>query len=554
MRRAWHAPLWAHAAVLACLLGALFFVMHPTSSFTSDEGAYALQVKALEAGSWAYDYRAARFDPEGSAFPVVLSERGPSGYYPYVKHPVYPLLLRASTGLLGRTVGLHLPSLLGVVGAAAAAWLLAGELDPRLRRPAFWLAAGGPVLANGFVIWAHAPSAALAGFALLGAARMARGGVTRWPMTGMTAALVGGALLRSEGLLLAGALAVVFAVVRYRQAGRPAEALAVVALAAGPTVLASLAERRWVSSILSGSYGAVAGQGGAASSFLGGRWSGAWHELFQGHFIDQAASVPVLAALALVVGGGLLALRRSGTRSTWTLVAVLVGMVALLGARYAIHPYDPVTGLLPAWPLAVVGVLLFRWRGAGPVAVLLGGTVALFTAAVVATQYPEGGGLEWGGRYLSPAIVPLAVLAAAGLLRAVNGAPGSLRPRAVVLLAGIGLAGSVFSMATVGALRAREDAIVAAVSRYPSAVTVTTRRALPRLAWRADDDLTWMLTDEAGLPGLLGGLRAQGVDEVSVLVGLDVPLSAMAAYPSLQEQDEPALLDDGMKMVVARDR
>ena len=83
---------------------------------------------------------------------------------------------------------------------------------------------------------------------------------------------------------------------------------------------------------------------------------------------------------------------------------------------------------------------------------------------------------------------------------------------------------------------------------------VTTRPALPRLTWRAGDRLNWMLTDDAGLPGLLAGLRAQGVPEVSVLAGRQVPLSALSAYPSLQEQEEPALADDGMRMVIARDR
>ncbi len=83
---------------------------------------------------------------------------------------------------------------------------------------------------------------------------------------------------------------------------------------------------------------------------------------------------------------------------------------------------------------------------------------------------------------------------------------------------------------------------------------MTTRQAYPRLSWRAGDRLTWMLTDDAGLPGLLAGLRAQGVPEVAVLVGSQVPLSALSAYPDLAEQDEPALADDGMRMMIARGR
>ena len=552
VRRAWGTPLWAHAAVLTLLVLVLFPLMRPTSSFTSDEGAYALQVAALENGAWEYDYRAGPLDPEGRAFPVILSDSGPDGYYTYVKHPAYPLLLQASSRLVGRTLGLHLFGLLGVVGTAVAAWLLAGELDPRLRRAAFWLAAGGPVLVNGFLIWAHAPSAALAGLALAAAARIARRGLTPAAAVAMTAALAGGVLLRSEGLLLAGALAVSLAAVRFLQTRRLTTALTVAALTAGPALLVAVVERWWVSSIVGGTYASVAGQGStSSSSFLADRLTGAWHVLFKGWFIDAGAGLPVLAALAVVAGGGVVALRRPG-RGLAVVVAVAV---ALLAVRFAAHPHDPVTGLLSAWPLAVLGLLLFPWRGAGPVAWLLGGTVAIFAVATLATQYPEGGGLEWGGRYLSPALVPLAVLAAAGLARSVAGvADEAARRRAVALLAAAGVTTAVFSLATVGALRAREDRIIAAVERHPSPVMVTTRPALPRLTWRAGDRLNWMLTDGAGLPDLLASLRAQGVPEVSVLAGLQVPLSALSAYPTLEEREEPALADDGMRMVIARDR
>ena len=550
VRRVWGAPLWAHAAALAVLVLALLPLMRPTSAFTSDEGAYALQVAALENGSWVYDYRAAPLDPEGRAFPIVLSDSGPEGSYTYVKHPAYPVLLQASSRLVGRTLGLHLVNLLGVVGAAVAAWLLAGQLDPRLRRLAFWLAAGGPVLVNGFLIWAHAPSAALAGLALAAAARIARRGVTTWAAVAMITALAGGVLLRSEGLLLAGALAVSLAAVRFLQTRRLTTAVAVAALGAGPALLVAVVERWWISSIVGGSYAGVAGQSGSSSSFLDARLTGAWHVLFKGWFIDAGAGLPVLAALAVVAGGGYVALRRPGRG----LAVVVVVAVALLAVRFAAHPHDPVTGLLSAWPLAVLGVLLFRWRDAGPVAWLLGGTIAVFALATLATQYPEGGGLEWGGRYLSPALVPLAVLAAAGLARAVAGVPETERRGAVALLAALGVTTAVFSVATAGALRAREDRIIAAVERHPSPVMVTTRPALPRLTWRGGDRLTWMLTDEAGLPALLQSLRRQGVAEVGVVAGLDVPASALAAYPTSEERPERALADDGLRLIMLQGR
>jgi len=108
-----------------------------------------------------------------------------------------------------------------------------------------------------------------------------------------------------------------------------------------------------------------------------------------------------------------------------------------------------------------------------------------------------------------------------------------------------------FALATAGALRAREDRIVAAVERHPSAVLVTTRPALPRLAWRADGRLTWMLTDAEGLSPLLASLQAHGVGDVTVVAGVDVPASALAAYPGLHEQAEPALADDGLRLLTS---
>jgi len=552
--RLWQAPLWAHVAVLAGVLALLYPLMSPSSSYTSDEGAYALQERSLAQGSWTYEYRAEPVDPEGRAFPIILSERGESGFLPYVKHPAYPLLLRASTTVAGPVLGLHLPALLGLIGTAVAAWLLAGTIDPRFRRPAFWLAAGGPVLVNGFLIWAHAPSAALAGFALVGAARIAGGGPARRATVVVVAALVGGVLLRSEGLLFAGALTVTLAAVVLRRKG-VAWAGATLAVLGAPPLAVALLEQAWISSIIGAPKETlVTRSGGGSSSFLDGRLSGAWHVLMQGHFVDPAAGLPLLLALALLTGLGVIALRRWGPSSLGKLV-LAVGLAAgLVVFRYAGHPADPVTGLFTAWPLAALGLLLFRWRGAGPVAHVLGGTSLLCGAAVLVTQYSEGGGVEWGGRFLSPLLVPIAVLAVAGLVRALDAVPGPSRRPATALLVGMGVVSAAFAVASVGDLRHRQDELVAAVARHPQAITVTTRPSLPRLAWRADSRVTWMLTDEAGLPGLLDGLRRAGVQDVAVVTDAEAPLSDLGAYPALKSVPEPALRASGLQMVVARDR
>ncbi|MGI8983235.1 MAG: hypothetical protein ACR2HM_01665 [Acidimicrobiales bacterium] len=554
LRRLWGAPLWAHVALLAVVLALLYPLMSPSSSYTSDEGAYALQERSLEGGSWAYDYRAGPLDPDGRAFPIILSDRGESGYFTYVKHPAYALLLRASTTVAGPVLGLHLPALLGVMGTAIAAWLLAGHLEPRLRRPAFWLAASGPVLVNGFLLWAHAPSAALAGFALLGAAHIVRGGRSRGAMGGLVvAALTCGVLLRSEGLLFAGALAVSLGAVALRRDGAR-RAAAVTAWVGLPPLVAALLEREWVRSISGASHETLATRSGGSSSFLAGRLSGAWHVLMQAHFGDPAAGLPLLLALVLVAGLGFVALRRWVPSSLGKLAVAVVLAAGFVALRFAGHPLDPVTGLLPAWPLAALGLLLFRWRRAGSVAHVLGGTALLFALAVLATQYAEGGGVEWGGRFLSPLVVPIAVLAAAGLLRAVDAVPGADRRRATALLAALGLTTAVFAVASVGSLRDRQDDMVAAIAQHPATITVTTRRSLPRIAWRADREVTWMLTDEAGLAGLLQHLRRAGVADVAVVTAVDVPLSDLGAYPVLEPVREAALSDSGLQMVIARDR
>lgn len=553
-RRLWLAPLWAHVAVLAGVLALLYPLMSPSSAYTSDEGAYALQERSLERGSWTYDYRAQPLDPDGRAFPIILSDQRESGYLPYVKHPAYPLLLRASTAVAGPVLGLHLPALLGLIGTAIAAWLLAGQLDPRLRRPAFWLAAGGPMLVNGFLLWAHAPSAALAGFALVGATIVARGGRSHWALAAVAAALAGGVLLRSEGLLFAAALSVALAAVVLRRDGMPRAAVTLIAVGL-PPLAAALVEREWVRSIIGLPHETlVSRSGGGSSSFLAGRLSGAWHVLMQGHYVDPAAGLPLLLGLVLVTGLGVVALRRWGPSSLGKL-ALAVGLAAgFVVFRFVGHPADPVPGLFPAWPLAALGLLLFRWRGAGPVAHVIGGTSLLCALAVLGTQYSEGGGVEWGGRFLSPLLVPVAVLAVGGLVRSLDAVPSPARRPATAVLVALGVVSATFAVASVGHLRNRQDNMVAAISRHPATVTVTTRPSLPRLAWRADTRVTWMLTDQDGLPALLDSLRRAGVADVAVLTGSDVPLSDLGAYPALEPVPEPALQASGLQFVVARDR
>jgi len=536
--------------MLALVLVALVPTLHPRSTFTADEGAYALQVRALEHGSWEYRYKAAPIDPEGRYFPVILSTRNGSHWYTYVQHPAYPLLLLGVSQVAGITLGLHLLSVLGAVGVAMAAWLLVSEASPAstagsgLCRVAFWMAAVSPVLVNSQVVWAHALSAAVAGLALVTGLRAVRQGIRSWAAAGAAGALAAGVLLRSEGVLWAAAVALTVAFVRGRRAGW-GSGLAAGALA-GPAAAATLAERWWVRAIVGGSgYENLRVRPGP-SSFIGGRVSGAWHELFQGYPTGATAGLAAVLALAMVAGLGFVALRRWSRDSVRDLSIAVVVAVALYGVSSARHPSYPLVGLFTAWPIAALGVACVAWRRADSSVRVMGAAVGLFVAAVMATQYPEGGGLEWGGRFLSPALAPLAALAAVGLAHRLDPAPLAAKRFASGLLAVLATVTAVAGLVTVGVSRQRQASVVDAIARHRAPVVVSTIPALPRVAWNIDERTTWMLTDDAGLPGLLGGLHDHQVNEV-VVVGTG-RVRPGPSYSRVEEVTEAPLARRGLRL------
>lgn len=553
--RLWSAPLWAHAAALALVVLAAFPLMTPLGSFTSDEGAYALQVEALGRGQWEYEYRAGRFDPEGEHFPLVLTDRGEGGYYPYAKHPAYPMALRAAVALLGVTAGLHVLGLLAVVATAAAGWLLAAEVDRALSRPAFWMAASGPVLVNGYLLWAHAPSAALAGLSTVAAVRVARRGVSGWPPVALAVGLAAGVLLRSEALLFAGAVVLAVAWARTWRDGwaRSAAGAAAVGL---PAVVAVWVERAWANSIV-GDVGQTLGvrESGRGTSYLVGRLNGGWHELFQPAYGGTVAALLGLTALVAVAAFGAMALGRDNERG-WLgrlLLPLAVAAVAMAG-RMVMAPTEPVTGLFAAWPVALLGIALVRWRGAPEAVKVVGAIGAVFVLAVLATQYPEGGGREWGGRFLSPATAIVAVLAVSGIRRAVASRPGPDAARRVATAAVAAVAGlsTVLALTTVGRARAESDRLTAAVARHRADVTISVEPSLPRLSWRADDQVAWMLARPDEVAGLLDALHARGASSVAAVLPAGFPVEG-SPFARVTTFDEPALAArNGFVAVFAR--
>jgi hypothetical protein len=181
---------------------------------------------------------------------------------------------------------------------------------------------------------------------------------------------------------------------------------------------------------------------------------------------------------------------------------------------------------------------------------LLGASIGLFAVAVVATEYADGGGLEWGGRFFFPLLAPLAVLAVAGIDARLS-ATNIPRMQVCGLLGAVAASTAVVSLVAVGWARADKQHVVDAVARHPAALTLTTVIALPRIAWSLDSRVTWMLTDPDRLATVLADLRTKNVTDLNVVVE-KVDRAALGPYRVVSEAREPALAAHGMTLLRLR--
>ncbi|MCU1357241.1 MAG: hypothetical protein JWM89_2659, partial [Acidimicrobiales bacterium] len=154
LRRAWRSGLVVHLLVLGALLVGIGVLVGGAGAFATDEGSYEAQLRALDHGSWVRTSGTEQLDPTGTHYPIAFSTPTPHGFVPLDKHPAWPLAAHLVSAITG--VG-HAYAVLGLVGvavAAAMAWLLAAEHDPRWSRPAFWLAGLSPVVVTASLGWA----------------------------------------------------------------------------------------------------------------------------------------------------------------------------------------------------------------------------------------------------------------------------------------------------------------------------------------------------------------------------------------------------------------
>jgi hypothetical protein len=478
----------------------------------SDDGAYGAQVVLIrDGGSWAVESA-----PTWGTDPSVRATFGKStvtadGEFPYVKHPAWISALSVADRVGLPVVGAYVLA----VAAAIAAAFVAGRLATGTRWAAplaFWAVALGPPLVWSSNLWAHAPAAALGAVTALAAVRWWASRSWWWAVALVGAPAVLG-LLRSEGLLLGVAAGVVVALRMWRdRADRPSVVAGVAtggALGIG-LVASRLVDRAWADHVAPGADITVPASHGP---WLGGRITGAEATFLSGGLVQPGRMLGLLAMVLLAVGT-LLVLRPSVRRIG---ALVLVAGLASYALRVLSQPDDLLLGLLPAVPLLAVGLIAVPdVRGDDRLRVLavLSGT---YLGLVLLTQYPDGGAMDWGGRFTAPALVALVVLAVAGVERLSTVVPADARRITAAGVALLVVLPVVPALVATNGFRARHGEIVRAVEQTGAPVAIATERAAPLIAWSTTDRVAWTVTGDEGLLPLLARARAAGEDDLVVV-------------------------------------
>ena len=517
---AWHQRLIVHAGAYIVLLAAITMLLPLGASLTTDDGAYGGQVYALQQGAWELE----------RPLPVVADANegwanaaiSPDGPLPYTTNPSYAVLLRLSADAIAaltgsepetgsdNALGLQLLPILGALGAATVAWLLTSHWNRRVAPLAFWLVGFGPTLVNATSLWAHTLSSALAGVALLALVKLLAPRPHRpWPWViavigAFSLALAGAALIRTESVFWIASLCLATAVIYHNR-----RAMLAASFGGGLAAAAWLGNRWWGLSIRSDRLpienGAEAFEGGWLQSRIPAGW-----ELL----LTSLGSGPAVMPLVVAARGDH-GLRRSQDPLRPT---AEVGPPVAGRRRRALRPRAPHRSRpVPRWhdhglPRRLPSILWAtakapasqsppggrrhhrvrrcRCRAIRATASPSTGARPCSSARASASSpsssppsTPSSGGLQWGGRYLSMAYVPLAVAAA---LRAETLYRQLRLPLLALLIlpTGVGLLAS-------RTLHENHEAVIDVITEYPAEVVITDQApaAAPRVARPADNGL-----------------------------------------------------------------
>jgi len=390
----------APAAVLHLLAGTVAVVAASAfvgfgGYFFIDEAALYGQLEVMDDGKgWTIPRPFPDRDIDAVHVPMARSDVAEDEFAPFAKHPVHVVLARAAWEV-GGEVGVRVLSAVALVGAAAGAAVLAGA--GRRAAAAFWLTLGAsPLLFDANLVVAHTLGAAVAASMFALVVRAPR----RWSVflaVGLLSCT--GALLRNEFLLLsaAGGLVVGFTAIRRRSTRDAALAGAL----AGGGALAYLFEPllvRW----------AIGGRPGldrspTAGSSVGDIIVAAGRSLFEIEGLPGGTTgVLAIAITAVLVAVVAFTAGRPAPDLSLLAGAGTAGVVA--AAIFAGEPHL-LTGLVWAFPAVLVLVATAHRKVV--VAPALRPPLAIagvFAVTVALTQYSQGGGLEWGWRYVAIAV------------------------------------------------------------------------------------------------------------------------------------------------------
>lgn len=568
--------LWLHATMLAVLLLSLLPLANNGSLGVVDESVYSYQAANLADGSWASPRPLPQIARTGSDGALLDSVSKGDQWIPYARQPLYPIVLSPFYRLGGYS-GILLISVLGTWIASTVAAAIATRIEPAAAIATLWLTAlGTPLFFYSFLAVGHSLVAAMVGLCAFGLLRSWGDGdstaglsdaglILSWTLV---AVLGSGAavLLRSEGALAVGSLALAGTVIGLRVRGRQ---LVVTWRKVGPSIAVGLAgiiayvgNARW--SLL------ITGGAGATSGGIDRRPDPlrlAWISLVRPWGGDglRPSVLFVLGILCTLLAA--IALRTSPTRPF--VAGALVSIAAVLMAIRQFEPPAIATGLIVTVPVVVFGLLLLGRAelSQDPVRLLLVAS-AMTVASILWFAYGEGGGAEWGGRFFQvtiPLLVPVSVVS---IVRRLRGLPVGYRTVAGSALVVLTLSISLLSFRVLLDLRTFNrdvvrEAVAASTPGAPVVAAPINQTSLSRFFWAEVRDGYPLLNggNPVTLTRLLPSMRRAGVKEfdlitdtdwMTVQYSIDLSLKQLGIDESWEATNERRLGRTGYAMFTVR--
>lgn len=411
----WHKSRQVVLDLVLALLGlvAISLVAGNTGYFSADEMVAHEQVDFLSQGEWLAPVPEPVIDPAGRWHPLMGVSLGDGVVAPYAKHRTFPSMLRLGDTFFGRQGRFIVVS----IAAVLAAFLVSLAAENRrvgAGRVTFWMTMlGTPVLFHGLVLWAHAIAIACAALVWLLLQRLLGPGAKPSHIVRPTTLLVVagatmlGTLVRTDAaiaFLIMGVVTAGFGLLGLRQ-GQIRADLIIFGIAVTATSFGTMLFDDWLrTSLLGAATSEVVHVPDEARFDMSIRFG-----LLKTWVVGSPSGLGVarLAGLVLLLAAAIRS--RPGHEGTLSPAVGIAGGLLYLVATFSGHT---MAFAVAAPALAVGFAVLTKWDTMARIVVV---SSVLVFGAVVATSYANAGGGDWGGRYLSMLIAPLAIVAGPGI-------------------------------------------------------------------------------------------------------------------------------------------